>query len=94
MFLFLSKSHKGRASNHSDVGLFRGGYRDTLNYNGVAMRSTMMEAEFGVKHEGILGKANKDIMPANLREAQNNRVVTKLGYEHEYILLITINGNL
>ena len=52
-----------------------------------------MEAEFGVKCEGILGEANVDVMPAKLRQAQNNRVVTKLGYEHGYILLMTINGH-
>ena len=41
-----------------------GVYRDTLNHDGVAVHATTMEAEFGVKHEGILGEANVDVMPA------------------------------
>ena len=67
MFLFLSQFHEGRAGNHGDVGLLRGGYQDTLNYNGVAVHATTMEAEFGVKCEGILGKANVDVMLAKLK---------------------------
>ena len=67
MFLFLSQLREGRASNHGDGRLLRGGSRDTLNHNGIAVHATTMEAEFRVKSEGILGEANMDIMPVKPR---------------------------
>ena len=67
MFLFLSQLCKGRAGNHGNVGLLGGGYRDTLNHNGIAVHATTMEAEFGVKCEGIPGEANVDVIPAKPR---------------------------
>ena len=92
MCLFLSQLHESGTGNYGDVWLLRGWHRDTPNHDGIAMHAIMMEAEFRVKYEGVSGKANVDIMLVKLREAQNNEVVTELGYEHGYILLMTING--
>ena len=67
MCLFLSQLREGRAGNYGDIGLLGSGYRDTLNHNGIAVRATMMEAEFGVKRERISGEANMDVMPTKPR---------------------------
>ena len=66
MFPFLSQLHEGRTGNHGNVGLLKSGYRDTLNYDGIAVYAIMTEVEFGVKSKGILGKANMDIILVKL----------------------------
>ena len=62
MFPFLSQLYKGQTGNYGNVRLLGGRYRDTLNYDAIAIRTTMMEAEFKVKCEGILGEANVDVI--------------------------------